>query len=78
MAALSITGKPIFSEASSRASSAMVSWMPGTTGQPASMATTRAAVLEPMLSMDSGRGPMKVMPAAAKARAASAFSDRKP
>ena len=78
MAALSITGNPIFWEATSNSSSPMVSWMPGTTGHPAAMATSRAAVLDPIFTMHSGRGPMKVMPAAWKVRAASAFSDRNP
>ena len=41
-------------------------------------ASARAAVLSPIISSNSGRGPTKVMPAFAQARANSAFSERKP
>ena len=41
-------------------------------------ASLRAATLSPSRSSTSGRGPTKAIPAAAQARANSAFSDRKP
>ena len=36
--------------------------VPGTTGTPTRMATSRAVTLSPMSWMDSADGPMKVMP----------------
>ena len=42
------------------------------------MAARRALVFEPMISIASGLGPIKVTPAALTARANSAFSARNP
>ncbi len=54
------------------------SFVPGTTGTPAAIASARAAVLLPIRSMASGEGPMKVIPASRQARANPAFSARNP
>jgi hypothetical protein len=54
------------------------SGVPGRTGTASFWASRRAAVLSPMRSSSSGRGPTKVIPAVAHARAKSAFSERKP
>ncbi len=51
---------------------------PGRTGTPALSISSFALVFDPIASMASGGGPMKVMPASAQALAKSAFSDRKP
>ncbi len=59
-------------------SSAMGSADPGTVGTPAACMFRRAVVFTPMASIDSARGPMKVMPADSTARANSAFSERNP
>ena len=54
------------------------STVPGTIGTPASTAARRALVFEPMISIASALGPIKVKPAAVTARANSALSARKP
>ena len=63
-AALSMTGYPI-SQATRSAStaSAVVSWLPGTTGTPAAAMSRRASVLSPIRRIASGDGPTKVRPA---------------
>ena len=58
--------------------SATGSVVPGTIGTPASAISSRARVLEPMASIASAGGPMKVIPASWQARANAAFSARKP
>jgi hypothetical protein len=50
----------------------------GMTGTPQEMARLRAATLLPRSRIVCGRGPMKVIPAAAQASANSGLSDRKP
>ncbi len=52
--------------------------VPGTTGTPARIAASRAAVLLPISAIASGVGPMKVSPASRTAAAKSSFSARKP
>ncbi len=52
--------------------------VPGTIGTPAPFISSRALVLEPIASMASAGGPMKVMPASSQARTNAAFSARKP
>ena len=52
--------------------------MPGTTGVPALVATSRAVSLSPIFSMASGGGPIQVKPASITARAKSAFSEKNP
>ena len=52
--------------------------VPGTTGTPARIAASRAAVLLPISAIASGDGPMNVRPASRQARANAAFSARKP
>jgi len=51
---------------------------PGTTGTPAACIRCRASVFEPIASIDSGAGPMNVMPASRQERAKVAFSARNP
>ena len=51
---------------------------PGTTGTPAACIRCRDSVFDPIASIDSGDGPMKMMPASRQARAKLAFSARKP
>jgi hypothetical protein len=78
-AALMMSGKPMdFAALSAASRSAMASSVPGSVGTPMRWATARAAVLSPIMSRISGRGPTKVMPARAHARANSGFSLRKP
>ena len=60
------------------ASAAMGAGEPGTVGTPAAAMFWRAVVFTPMASIDSGRGPMKTIPARSRARANSAFSERNP
>ncbi len=62
--------------AASRSGAASVA--PGTIGTPASAMISRALVFEPIASIASGGGPIKMIPASAQARANSAFSARKP
>src|SRR5919198_21297 len=50
----------------------------GTTGTPAARICSRAAVLEPIVSIASAGGPIQTSPARATARAKAAFSARKP
>jgi len=50
----------------------------GQVGTPIFCARARAAVLSPIKSSNSARGPTKMMPAFSQARAKFAFSDRKP
>ncbi len=77
--ALIMIGKPVL-----RAKSAMPSndftgsVSPGTTGTPAACIRCRLSVFEPIASIDSGDGPMKISPASRQARAKAAFSARKP
>ena len=52
--------------------------VPGTIGTPASFISSRARVLEPIASIASGGGPMKVTFAFLQAFAKAAFSARKP
>ncbi len=52
--------------------------MPGTTGAPAAMASSRAEVFDPILRMASAEGPMKIRPALAHASANSLFSLKNP
>jgi hypothetical protein len=47
-------------------------------GTPATIAARRALVFDPITSIASGVGPMKIKPAAFTAAANSAFSARKP
>ena len=54
------------------------SLLPPRTGTPTDFAMSRAAILSPSWSRDSGRGPMNTIPALSQARAKSGFSDRKP
>ena len=51
---------------------------PGTNGTPAFFMCWRALVLEPIISIDSGVGPMNLTPASRQALAKRAFSDRNP
>ena len=51
---------------------------PGTTGTPAAATARLALILSPIISMASGGGPTKTIPAAAQRRASAGFSDRKP
>ncbi len=51
---------------------------PGSTGSPAATACARAASLSPVSSSVLRAGPMNVIPAASRARASRAFSDRNP
>ena len=72
-------GKPeLFanSEISSNDSTGLV--RPGTTGTPAACIRCRDSVFDPIASIDSGDGPMNVIPASRQARANAAFSARKP
>jgi hypothetical protein len=78
-AALMMSGKPIsFAIFSASSRSVTGSSVPGSTGTLIFLASARAAVLSPIMSSSSGRGPTKMMPASAQARANSAFSERKP
>ncbi len=52
--------------------------VPASTGNPASWAIRRAAVLSPNFRSMAGVGPTNVIPASAQACAKSAFSDRNP
>ena len=52
--------------------------VPGTTGTPTDLASSRALTLLPISVMACGEGPMKVMPDAWQRSANSAFSDRNP
>ena len=51
---------------------------PGVTGTPAAVIVARAAALSPMRSMDSGDGPMNLMPCSRHRRLNSARSARNP
>ena len=78
-AALIIKGKPIL-RPHLRASAGLDTavGVAGNVGTPASSAAFFAATLSPILSSNSGRGPIKVIPASSQARAKWAFSDKKP
>ncbi len=52
--------------------------VPGTTGTPAARICSRAAVLEPIVSIASPGGPIQTSPARETARANDAFSARNP
>ena len=72
-------GQPYCSPSSTtRAASSMRSVVPGTIGTPAAAIRRRAPIFEPIASIASGGGPIQTSPAAATARAKSAFSARKP
>jgi hypothetical protein len=60
------------------ASSVVAPSVPGRTGTPVWRAIRREAALSPNKSSVSGRGPTKISPASAQARAKAAFSLRKP
>ncbi len=78
-AALMINGNPIsFASFNAWARSLTGSSVPGRTGTLIRIATARAAVLSPIMSSSSGRGPTKVMPSRAQARANAGFSLRNP
>ena len=79
-AALTSSGKPTAAPAAETWSRSVVSVTvaPGRTGTPASAMIAFARTLEPIASMASGRGPTKVSPASAQARANPAFSERNP
>ena len=51
---------------------------PGMTGTPAAFMVSLALALSPSMAMDSGDGPMKVMPLSMQSCANSALSDKKP
>src|ERR1041385_833719 len=72
-------GKPaLFANAAISSNDFTGSVSPGTTGTPAACMRCRDSVFDPMASIDSGDGPMKVSPASAQARATAAFSAGKP
>jgi Mg/Co/Ni transporter MgtE len=76
---LTITGRPMARTTSSAsATSPITPSEPGVTGTPAAVMVVRAMALSPISSIDSGPGPMKVMPLAAHRREKAAFSARKP
>ncbi len=73
------SGNPTSAAAAvSAASSRPVPALPGTVGTPRAMTASFAAILSPMVWSASTPGPMNTTPAAAQARAKSAFSLRKP
>ena len=77
--ALIMMGQPTscaFASASSGACTG--SFVPGTTGTPASIMVLRAWLLLPMRSMTSGEGPMNTMSFSRQSFANVEFSDRKP
>ena len=78
-AAFTITGNPIFL-ASERAISAFISsaFESSIMGTLAFRATTFAATLSPKASIDSGEGPINLMPSSRQRRANVTFSERKP
>ena len=78
-AALMMSGKPIvFATFNASSRSLIGSSVPGKRRDVrSSPPDARAAVLSPIMSSNSGRGPTKVMPASAQARANSAFSREK-
>ena len=51
---------------------------PGVTGTPAAVIVARAAALSPMSAIDSGAGPMNVMPSSRQSAEKRSFSARKP
>ena len=78
-AALIIKGKPIFRphfKASAGLDTAL--GVAGKVGTPALSAAFLAATLSPIFSSNSGRGPIKVIPACSQALAKSPFSDKNP
>ena len=76
--ALTKTGNPISSAPATRASRSADGGVDRSVGMPAARAASSARTLLPASSSTSAGGPMKVMPAAAQARARSGFSLRKP
>ncbi len=52
--------------------------LPGIMGTPAFFMISRAAILDPILSMDLLVGPMKTIPFSSQARAKVGFSERNP
>ena len=64
--------------AATASSSSSTRPLPGTSGTPASRASSRALALSPMAAMASADGPTNVSPAAVTAPANPAFSLRKP
>ena len=77
--AFSITGKPSLSLSFTASCSFLIKpWEPGTTGTSALTERSLAVCFKPNDSMLSGLGPTHTLPAAATARAKSAFSDRNP
>ena len=78
-AALIINGNPIFRpHLSASAGLETALGVAGRVGTSAASAAFLAATLSPILSSNSGLGPIKVIPAFSQARANSAFSDKKP
>ena len=77
LAALSMTGKPIF-VAAAVASSLVSHRAPGTMGTPAADILSRAAVLLPMARMALAGGPMKTTPAFSHASGSAGFSLKNP
>jgi hypothetical protein len=77
--ALIMIGKPaVRANAAISSKDLTASVNPGTTGTPAASIRCRLSVFDPMASIDSGDGPMNVMPSSRQARAKVAFSARKP
>ena len=76
--ALTKTGKPISSAPATSSSRSADGGVDLSVGMPAARAASSARTLLPASSSTSAGGPMKVMPAAAQARASSGFSLRKP
>jgi hypothetical protein len=78
-AALMISGKPIFFAAAMATLRSLTgSSVPSRIGTLIRRATSRAAVLSPIMSRILASGPMKMMPASAQACAKAGFSLRKP
>ena len=74
-----INGNPIFRAAFIASSRSLNgSAVPGNVGTPILAANARAAVLSPICSNTSDRGPTNVIPVASHARANAAFSLRNP
>ena len=77
--ALTMTGRPTVRATSAAASaSATTPEEPGVTGTPAAVMVARAMALSPIVSIDSGPGPMKVRSLSAHRREKAALSARKP